>query len=78
MEEVTKQKQSTTQEVLIDKLMVATLLKLEEQRDKFLKALHDQRGELDQDQVGREEEIGTSQVTNVGKNLVNSTSNDSL
>jgi len=28
--------------------------------------------------VGVAEEIGTSLVTNVGKNLVNSTSNDSL
>ena len=68
MEELTKQKQ----EVL--KLIAAT----EEARAKLLKYLEDKRRELDQDQVGREEEIGTSQVTNVGKNLVNSTSNDSI
>ena len=80
MEEVTKQKQSEPYEVL--KLIADRYLRRAQpstwkELSEFINYLQDDKTALIVD-VGLEEEIGTSQVTNVGKNLVNSTSNDSL
>ena len=75
MEEVTKQKESTVQEVL-KRIWDASLPTLQpstwEEDNGFMEYLKVVRSLLI-GSVGLEEEIGTSQVTNVGKNLVNST-----